>query len=97
MQKYPSKWNTPSEWGHYWFPKPPGLGLTVIRLIITLAPVTYWLIFYPALMAFMLCLTLPKVLEAKIRSALARASRTDYALERPPRRAPLQAPLCDAC
>lgn len=102
MQRNPYKWNTPHEWGHYWFPKPLGLGLTVISLIITLAPVTDWLRFYPALMAFMLCLTLPEVLEVKIRSGLATASRTDYALWCPPRRAAprraaLHARLCDAC
>lgn len=59
------------------FPKPLGLGLTVISLIITPAPVTHWLMFHPALMAFMLCLTLLEVLEVKIRSGLTIASRTD--------------------
>lgn len=90
MQRNPYRGYTQYEEDHYRFPKPLVLGLTVIRLIITPAGVIDWLIFYPALMVFMLCLTLCEVIEGKIRRGMAPASRTDYA-RCYPRRAALHA------
>lgn len=79
MLRNPYRRNTQYEEGHYHFPKPLVLGLTVIRLIITPAGVIDRLIFYPALMVFMLRLTLSEVLEGKIRRGMAPASWTDHA------------------